>query len=437
MSVSVVVWMGHAPVLAPGLSVPESAACARSRDAMAAACARVVGHEPHVVVVVGASGPRRGRHWSVVHSPIEGDFSALGGPEVRVSLAPAGDAARALVEAVGSAAPIALAAPGPLDPRALTPAAHLSAAGWAGPTMHIAVPRAPTGAAEVGAAITRAAARRDERWAVVVAGNLSHRLSDRAPAGFSPNGARFDQHVRRAVRSGDLDAVRAVPADWAEEAAEDCMAAFAVGLAAAGKRRAGTELLAYEGPFGVGYLTAILHDAERGLPSVLPALARAVIGWQLGLGPQPRAPELPRAFTRPAGVYVSLYRREDGTLRASAGRHEPRWDTLADEVADVARRAATQDPRMGPLRPDELESLVVEVTVLGPLEPVDDVDRINPKIHGVLVSTDQRTGLLLPDLPGLVRPSDQIAIALRKAGISPREPYVVHRFTALRIDDST
>ncbi|MDZ4166441.1 MAG: AMMECR1 domain-containing protein, partial [Coriobacteriia bacterium] len=52
--------------------------------------------------------------------------------------------------------------------------------------------------------------------------------------------------------------------------------------------------------------------------------------------------------------------------------------------------------------------------------------------YGVIVSTDWRRGLLLPDLEGVDTADEQVAIALAKAGISPGEHYRLERFRVER-----
>ena len=50
----------------------------------------------------------------------------------------------------------------------------------------------------------------------------------------------------------------------------------------------------------------------------------------------------------------------------------------------------------------------------------------------MIVSAGRRRGLLLPDLDGVDAVDEQVAIALRKAGIAPDEPYAIERFSVDR-----
>ena len=97
------------------------------------------------------------------------------------------------------------------------------------------------------------------------------------------------------------------------------------------------------------------------------------------------------------GVFVTLKRR--GELRGCIGTLQCRA-ALAEEVARTARESATQDPRFPPVSPDEVTELSVEISVLGPLEPIAPAapDAIVIGRHGLVVEHGMRRGLLLPQV---------------------------------------
>ena len=73
---------------------------------------------------------------------------------------------------------------------------------------------------------------------------------------------------------------------------------------------------------------------------------------------------------------------------------------MPEEIAAVAASAALDDPRFPPLQPADLDRLDVEVSVLGPLEPIDpgDPSALTIGRHGLVVEHDHRRGLLLPQV---------------------------------------
>ena len=133
------------------------------------------------------------------------------------------------------------------------------------------------------------------------------------------------------------------------------------------------------------------EDQQRTLVEIA---RRAVRGSVTGAPPEtPAAMELPPA----TGAFVTLKKR--GELRGCIGTLECRA-SLPEEIARVAVSAAREDPRFEPVRATELDDLDVEVSVLGPLEPIDpfDAGAIEIGRHGLVVEQGWRRGLLLPQV---------------------------------------
>ncbi|MCD6540420.1 AmmeMemoRadiSam system protein A [Candidatus Bipolaricaulota bacterium] len=139
--------------------------------------------------------------------------------------------------------------------------------------------------------------------------------------------------------------------------------------------------------------------------------------------------QVPPELSRRAGVFVSL--KKDGMLRGCIGTYLPTKENLAAEIIANAIKAATEDPRFPPVRPEELPRLQVSVDVLSPPEPCTEAD-LDPKRYGVIVEKGWRLGLLLPDLEGVDTVEEQLRIAKMKAGIAPDEPCKIYRFTVER-----
>lgn len=131
-----------------------------------------------------------------------------------------------------------------------------------------------------------------------------------------------------------------------------------------------------------------------------------------------------------AGVFVSL--KKKGLLRGCIGTISPTKRNVAEEIIQNAISAGTQDPRFEPVIEDELGELVYSVDILHPSEKIETMDDLDVKKYGVIVSKGFRRGLLLPDLEGVDTPHEQVLIALRKAGISSNEHYVMERFEVVR-----
>jgi len=82
--------------------------------------------------------------------------------------------------------------------------------------------------------------------------------------------------------------------------------------------------------------------------------------------------------------------------------------------------ACSADPRFPAVSGAELETLDVEISILGPLEPIASPDDIEIGRHGLVVELGHRRGLLLPQVATEWRWTQQAFVqhACRKAGLS-------------------
>lgn len=85
---------------------------------------------------------------------------------------------------------------------------------------------------------------------------------------------------------------------------------------------------------------------------------------------------------------------EDGRLRGCIGCLET-LSPLHENLRYFAEKAALEDPRFSPVEPEELSALRIKVAVLGPIEPLDNVDSLELGKHGLCVSSGSRRGVLL------------------------------------------
>lgn len=99
-------------------------------------------------------------------------------------------------------------------------------------------------------------------------------------------------------------------------------------------------------------------------------------------------------LARPAGAFVTL--RQRNRLRGCIGRMES-LDSVVAVVAYCAGAAATEDPRFKPVAARELPEIVIELSILSPLEDIT-LSHIQVGKHGLLVSTEERRGVLLPQV---------------------------------------
>ncbi len=104
------------------------------------------------------------------------------------------------------------------------------------------------------------------------------------------------------------------------------------------------------------------------------------------------------------GVFVSLYTYPESDLRGCIGYPYPIMP-LKEAVVKAAVAAATQDVRFIPVALDEMNSVVVEVSVLTKPQEIKFEKRTDlPKsikvgVDGLIIETPYGSGLLLPQVP--------------------------------------
>jgi len=148
-----------------------------------------------------------------------------------------------------------------------------------------------------------------------------------------------------------------------------------------------------------------LEAASRGEP--LPPLKREA---------------LPPSLEEPRATFVTLTRR--GALRGCIGALQAQMP-LVDDVRDHAVAAALQDFRFPPVRPDEVNSIEIEISVLTPSRPVryesneDLLRQLRPGIDGVILESGFHRATFLPQVWDKVPdPETFLGMLCEKAGLA-------------------
>jgi len=98
--------------------------------------------------------------------------------------------------------------------------------------------------------------KENKKIAFVASGDLSHRLTKEAPAGFSPKGKEFDEKIVKLLQEKNVQGILNFDENLAEEAGECGYRSLLILLGILDSINWKPEILSYEGPFGVGYLVA-------------------------------------------------------------------------------------------------------------------------------------------------------------------------------------
>ncbi len=137
----------------------------------------------------------------------------------------------------------------------------------------------------------------------------------------------------------------------------------------------------------------------------LVGLARDAIERALLSEEMPIPSDVSEKLTKEHGVFVTLNKQDRGShsLRGCIGLPYP-VKPLIEAVIDSAVNAALKDPRFPPVSLEEMDSIIVEVSILTPPQeldvevPKDIPDRVEVGVDGLIVSRGNQRGLLLPQV---------------------------------------
>ena len=145
--------------------------------------------------------------------------------------------------------------------------------------------------------------------------------------------------------------------------------------------------------------------------------ARQAIAAHVCRTTPPAIPDCPAARAL-GGAFVTIHKA--GSLRGCIGHIDgtlPRGQV----VARCAIQSCSADPRFAPVDASELPRLKLELSLLGPLEPITSVDDVEVGRHGLVIEGGGHRGLLLPQVAtewGWDRETF-LTQTCRKAGLPP------------------
>lgn len=94
---------------------------------------------------------------------------------------------------------------------------------------------------------------------LIASSDLSHRISQGSPAGYSPQGRVFDKKLVDLLRRKDVEGILDMEPELIEDAGECGLRSIVMMLGAISNLRWDIRSMSYEAPFGVGYLAANIN----------------------------------------------------------------------------------------------------------------------------------------------------------------------------------
>ena len=275
--------------------------------------------------------------------------------------------------------------------------------------------------------------------ALLASGDLSHRLTQNAPAGYEPEYApKFETAVEEALKNNSPEPIYGLDNITLERAGECGLRSVMIMLGLSSGSEADCQnkiqIFSHEWPFGVGYCTALCELSEAKIQPAPVLLARETVKRLLeNLQLPENGNEIVASplWNGHKSCFVSI-KTKDGELRGCIGTLSPIQESLDKEIITNAVSASTKDPRFPPMVKHELDNVVFSVDVLSEAEPVEGITQLDPKRYGVIVSKGYRRGVLLPDLEGVDTAEQQVGIAAMKAGLRDLDGIKLERFTVTR-----
>jgi len=257
--------MCHAPIVIPPIGRSRATGCAASTLAMREAARSVVASGAQLLVLISPHTPRHHHAYGGIFAPtLQGCFSAFGYPDLKCSFPQDPEVLDALTHC-GKHRGIKVSAVemDGLDHGALVPLWFLQEAGYKGSVTILGLPWEADAETHIqfGSILSEAVGEIGP-WALVASGDMSHALKPGGPAGFDPHAWKFDEAVVACVQENRLGDLSTLDPILRERAAEDVVDSLEVALGAMDGDTAGHRFLSYEGPFGVGYLVAILRESR-------------------------------------------------------------------------------------------------------------------------------------------------------------------------------
>lgn len=458
--------MPHPPIIIPGVGKGRELEALATLNGMKKASEEIAQDRPTTIILSSPHAPCFSDHAYISDSPrLSGSMASFDCPEAKLDF----ENNLELVNAIAENARLAGISAGGLSERikeeygiassldhgAMVPLYFIAQAIQDVKLVHIATPfLSHSDLYKLGKSIAAAVAASDEQVVYVASGDLSHRLTRGAPAGYHPQGRVYDEALIDLLKAADVSGILNIDPNTMEVAGECGTRSIMMMLGAMDGQRIETDVYAYEGPFGVGYLVAKVHplgkdpDSDvlgthyknkivimeqlRRSESDCVKLARQTLETYIRENRKMAVPQwVPQELLqREAGVFVSL--KKDGKLRGCIGTIGPTQKNIALEIIHNAISAGLHDPRFEAVREEELPDLVYSVDILGAPEKIDSMAQLEPKRYGVIVTRGNRRGLLLPNLEGIHTPEEQVEIALQKAGIGRLDDFEMERFEVVR-----
>lgn len=249
----------HSPVLIPAIGKNEQKKAQKTIEALSVLEENLYISRPHVIVIFTSHAQTHPQTFVAnAHTDFISSFEEFGNHSLRTTFTGSPDfAAKLSHTAKRNHIPLKLVSEEKLDHGSTVPLYYL--------TSHIPhikiIPISPSDLSPsnhlaFGNLIKEVCMESDKRIALIASANLSHGITTDSPAGYREAGKKFDHSIIELLQSHNTTGIATLDPLLVEEAAETGYNSILLLLGALKNINYEFKHLAYEAPFGVGYLTA-------------------------------------------------------------------------------------------------------------------------------------------------------------------------------------
>ncbi len=265
----------HPPIMLAEVGGGDCVQVRKTVEAAEAATQFLLGKNPSTIVIISPHGPAFRDAVGVNVSPfLKGNLAAFGASDISVSFETNSLLVQNIIKQSDRLGVSLLALNDDLamryrfslqlDHGAVIPLHYLYKAGFRGQVVHMSSGfLSYSEMYACGKAVQAAANDRRQKVVIIASGDLSHRLLPEAPAGFSPVGKNFDARIIELLKTMDIKSMFEISADWVEDAGECGLRPIFFLMGTLDGLSVESQLLSYEGPFGVGYAVATFSVKGR------------------------------------------------------------------------------------------------------------------------------------------------------------------------------
>ena len=288
----------------------------------------------------------------------------------------------------------------------------------------------------------------------VASGDLSHKLQEYGPYGFSEDGVIYDIKIIDTLSKADFLELMEYEESFLDKAAICGHKSFLIMAGSIDGKNVLTKFYSHEDVTGVGYgiLSYKVLDSnknrcfldkyyEKERNKIKEKRKKSDDYVKLAIDSiysyikdkkvlDINSISNDELINNKAGVFVSIHKFNE--LRGCIGTIYPMYDSIGEEIINNSISASIKDYRFDEVKEDELDYLDINVDVLMEPEKINSKEDLDIKKYGVIVSSGVKRGLLLPDIEGINSVDEQIEIAKRKASILDDEDISLERFEVIR-----